>query len=152
KVRRDHTGREHTVWTPQQVVMGVAYDTPIPGYRVNTVNLLRLWQAQATESFDFQAFNTGDYFGAVDQKITSENITKVLYPNDSSVKGKVLRLQQQYFFASCSLQDVLRLYGQRSKGLAGLPDKFVAQLNDTHPSIAVAELMRLLVDVYCMDW
>jgi glycogen phosphorylase len=150
--RRDAHGHDRVIWTPEHHVRGVAYDTPIPGYKVTTVNLLRLWQAQAAESFDFQAFNAGDYFGAVDQKIVSENITKVLYPNDSSAQGKVLRLQQQYFFASCALQDIIRLYGQRSKGLIGLPDKFTAQLNDTHPSIAVAELMRLLVDVHAMGW
>ncbi len=149
---RDAHGRERVIWTPAHHVRGVAYDTPIPGYKVTTVNLLRLWQAQAAESFDFQAFNAGDYYGAVDQKIVSENITKVLYPNDSSTQGKVLRLQQQYFFASCALQDIIRLYGQRSKGLMGLPDKFTAQLNDTHPSIAVAEMMRLLVDVYAVNW
>jgi starch phosphorylase len=149
---RDAAGHDRVVWAPDRHVLGVAYDTPIPGYRVNTVNLLRLWQAQAAESFDFQAFNAGDYFGAVDDKIVSENITKVLYPNDTSAQGKVLRLQQQYFFASCSLQDIIRMFGQRSKGLASLPEKFTAQLNDTHPSIAVAELMRLLVDVHCLGW
>ncbi|MBX7105276.1 MAG: glycogen/starch/alpha-glucan phosphorylase [Gemmataceae bacterium] len=149
---RDAAGIDRVTWTPDRYVMGVAYDTPIMGFRVNTVNLLRLWQAQAAESFDFQSFNAGDYFGAVNDKIVSENITKVLYPNDSAMQGKVLRLQQQYFFASCALQDIIRMFGQRSKGLAGLPDKFTAQLNDTHPSIAVAELMRLLVDVYCVDW
>lgn len=151
-VKRDAEGRDRVIWTPESKVRGVAYDTPIPGYQVTTVNLLRLWQAQAAESFDFQAFNEGDYYGAVDDKIVSENITKVLYPNDASMQGKVLRLQQQYFFASCSLQDMIRLYGQRTKDLKGFADKFTAQLNDTHPSIAVAELMRLLVDVHALGW
>ena len=96
----DAAGRYRVTWTPGWVVRGVAYDTPILGYGVNTVNLLRLWQAQATESFDFQTFNLGDYYGAVHEKIASENLTKVLYPNDDQAKGKQLRLQQQYFFTS----------------------------------------------------
>jgi starch phosphorylase len=139
-------------WIPDEVVLGMAYDMPVPGYQVNTVNLLRLWKAEAAESFDFAAFNQGDYYGAVMKKISSENITKVLYPNDESLQGKRLRLQQQYFFVSCALQDMLRLYFQRSKSLDAFHEKFTAQLNDTHPAIAVAELMRLLVDVNQMPW
>ncbi len=148
----DASGRYRVTWTPNWVVHGVAYDTPILGYGVNTVNLLRLWHAQATESFDFQAFNVGDYYGAVHEKIASENITKVLYPNDEQMKGKQLRLQQQYFFASCSLRDMLRLFRQREFDLNQITQKFTVQLNDTHPSIAIAEMMRLLVDEHQMDW
>ncbi len=148
----DAAGRYHVTWTPGWVVRGVAYDTPILGYGVNTVNLLRLWHAQATESFDFQAFNTGDYYGAVQEKLSSENITKVLYPNDEQLQGKQLRLQQQYFFTSCSLRDMLRLFRQRELNLSQMTEKFTVQLNDTHPSIAIAEMMRLLVDEHLMDW
>ena len=123
-----------------------------PGYRVPTTNLLRLWKAEAAESFDFDAFNVGDYYGAVDQKVASETISKVLYPNDEPDAGKQLRLAQQYFFVSCSLQDMIRLHLMRQKPLDDFDSYWAAQLNDTHPSIAVAELMRLLVDEHLMDW
>ena len=149
---QDERQRYRVEWTPEKVVLGMAYDTPILGYRVNTVNLLRLWQAQAAESFDFKAFNVGDYYGAVNEKIVSENITKVLYPNDEPLQGKVLRLQQQYFFVSCALRDAMRIFLQRNDDPAKLHEKFVVQLNDTHPAIAVAELMRLLVDEHQLDW
>jgi glycogen phosphorylase len=139
-------------WIPDRVVRGVAYDTPILGYRVNTANLLRLWSAQACESFDFQAFNQGDYYGAVDEKLFSENITKVLYPNDEALSGKQLRLEQQYFFVSCSLQDMIRIHLQSRPSIDGFEAKYAVQLNDTHPAIAVAELMRLLVDVHGVAW
>jgi starch phosphorylase len=148
----DAAGRYRVEWVPDQVVLGVAYDTPILGYRVGTANMLRLWQAHAVESFDFQAFNVGDYERAVHEKMKSENITKVLYPNDDAMRGKALRLQQQYFFVTCSLKDMIRLYSQRAGNLAGFHEKYAVQLNDTHPSIAVAELMRLLVDEHSMDW
>lgn len=149
----DDQGRYRVVWEPHQVVQGVAYDTPILGYKVNTANLLRLWRAEAVESFDFQAFNTGDYYGAVNQKIASENITKVLYPNDEQLQGKELRLMQQYFFCSCALQDMIRLYKQSGNNdLSRFHEKFTVQLNDTHPAISVAELMRLLVDEHLMPW
>ena len=149
---RDGTGRYRVRWVPHRVVKGVAHDTYIPGYRVDTVNLLRLWTAEACESFDFQAFNQGDYYGAVDEKVASENITKVLYPNDEPVQGKQLRLEQQYFFVSCSLQDMIRIHRQTSTDLRGFHEKYAVQLNDTHPALAVAELMRLLVDEHDMDW
>lgn len=149
----DDQGRYRVVWEPHQVIQGVAYDTPILGYKVNTANLLRLWRAEAVESFNFQAFNTGDYYGAVNQKIASENITKVLYPNDEQLQGKELRLMQQYFFCSCALQDMIRLYKQSgNKDLSRFHEKFTVQLNDTHPAISVAELMRLLVDEHLMPW
>ena len=113
---------------------------------------MRLWSAEAAESFDFAAFNVGDYYGAVDEKMTSENISKVLYPNDEPLQGKQLRLEQQYFFVSCSLQDMIRLHLSKGKHLEQFHETFAAQLNDTHPSIAVAELMRLFVDKHQMDW
>jgi starch phosphorylase len=106
----DDEGRYRVRWIPAQVVKGVPYDTPILGYQVNTANTLRLWKAEAVESFDFQAFNVGDYYGAVDEKVASENLTKVLYPNDELIEGKQLRLEQQYFFVSCSLQDMIRAF------------------------------------------
>jgi starch phosphorylase len=149
---QDGGGRQRVRWHPEQVVRGVAYDTPVPGYRVPTTNILRLWKAEATESFDFDAFNVGDYYGAVDQKVASETISKVLYPNDEPEAGKELRLSQQYFFVSCSLQDMIRLHLMRGKTLDEFDSYWAAQLNDTHPSIAVAELMRLLVDEHLMEW
>ena len=148
----DAEGRYRARWVPQKVVKGVAYDTPVPGYRVPTTNLLRLWKAEAVEAFDFAAFNVGDYYGAVDEKVASETISKVLYPNDEPEAGKELRLEQQYFFVSCSLQDIIRLLAIRGKPLAELHSYWAVQLNDTHPSIAVAELMRLLVDEHGMEW
>ena len=148
----DEHGRVRVRWVPARVVNGVPYDTPILGYRVNTANTLRLWRAEAPESFDFSVFNRGDYWGAVNQKVTSENITKVLYPNDEQVKGKELRLEQQYFFVACSLQDMLRINRVQKIAPERFHEKFAVQLNDTHPSIAVAELMRLLVDELALDW
>ena len=148
----DADGRYRVKWLPERVIKGVAYDTPIPGYKVPTTNLLRLWKAEAVESFDFDAFNIGDYYGAVDQKVASETISKVLYPNDEPEAGKQLRLSQQFFFVSCSLQDMIRLHSLRKKPLSEFGSCWAAQLNDTHPSIAVAELMRLLVDEHLMDW
>jgi glycogen phosphorylase len=148
----DDQGRYRVRWVPHRTVKGVAYDTPILGYRVNTCNLLRLWKAEAVESFEFEAFNVGDYYGAVDQKIYSENITKVLYPNDEPIQGKQLRLEQQYFFVSCSLQDMLSIYKVFGADLSQFSNHFAIQLNDTHPAIGVAELMRLLIDEEGMDW
>ena len=148
----DEQGRYRVRWVPEKVVKGVAYDTPVPGYRAPTTNLLRLWKAEATESFDFQAFNVGDYYRAVDEKVISETISKVLYPNDEPEVGKQLRLAQQYFFVSCSLQDMIRLLILRGKPLEELHSYWAVQLNDTHPSIAIAELMRILVDDHAMAW
>ncbi len=148
----DEAGRYRVRWVPAQVVRGVAYDTPIPGYRVGNVNLLRLFKAEAAESFDFAAFNVGDYYGAVEEKVGSETISKVLYPNDEPAAGKALRLSQQHFFVSCSLQDMIRIHLQASPDLADLADRWAVQLNDTHPAIAVAELMRLLVDEHLLGW
>ena len=148
----DEQGRHRVRWVPARVVVGVPYDTPILGYHVNTANTLRLWRAEAAESFDFSTFNRGDYWGAVNQKVTSENITKVLYPNDDQLRGKELRLEQQYFFVCASLQDMLRIIRVQKIAPERFHEKFAIQLNDTHPSIAVAELMRLLIDELALDW
>jgi len=148
----DEHGRSRVRWIPETEVKGIAYDTPITGYRVGTCDILRLWKAEAVESFDFAAFNHGDYYRAVQDKMVSENITKVLYPNDEVAAGKELRLKQQFFFASCSLQDMLRLHALLSGTPAKFHEKWAVQLNDTHPAIAVAELMRLLVDEHALDW
>jgi starch phosphorylase len=148
----DEQGRYRVRWVPDTVVKGMAYDTPILGYRVGTCNWLRLWKAEAVESFDFAAFNQGDYYRAVEDKMQSENITKVLYPNDEMVQGKALRLQQQFFFVTCSLQDMLRVHLVLGRPLDKFHEKWAVQLNDTHPAIAVAELMRLLVDEHQLNW
>ncbi|MES1025543.1 glycogen/starch/alpha-glucan phosphorylase [Gloeocapsa sp. BRSZ] len=148
----DEHGRYRVRWIPYQVVKGVPHDTPILGYKTNTANTLRLWTAEAPESFDFGAFNSGDYLGAVQAKMVSENLSKVLYPNDDSSQGKRLRLAQQIFFVSCSLQDMIRIVFRQNVPLEKFHEKFVVQLNDTHPAIAVAELMRLLIDEHDMGW
>ena len=148
----DHNGAPRVRWIPHRLVNGIPYDTPILGYRVNTANTLRLWKAEAPESFDFEIFNRGDYYGAVNQKVVSENLSKVLYPNDEAVKGKELRLEQQYFFVSCSLKDMMRILRVQQIPLTRFHEKFACQLNDTHPAIAVAELMRLLVDENDIGW
>ena len=143
----------HTRWVPQRVFKGVSYDTPIQGYGVNTCNTLTLWSARAVESFALEVFNTGDFYKAVDEEVVSETVSKVLYPNDEPEAGKRLRLLQQYFFVTCSLQDILRIHQERvGQPLSKLSQKWAIQLNDTHPSIAVAELMRLLVDEHSMNW
>jgi starch phosphorylase len=149
----DEAGHERVRWVPGRVIKGVAYDTPIQGYGVNTCNVLTLWSARAVESFALDAFNTGDYYKAVEDEVNSETVTKVLYPNDEPDVGKRLRLLQQYFFVSCSLQHVLHIMDDLTDArIRELPDRFALQLNDTHPSIGVAELMRLLVDERQLDW
>ena len=148
----DERGQYRVRWIPASTVKGVACDYPVPGFHVATCNTLRLWKSEAVESFDLEEFNVGDYYGAVEQKVISETLSKVLYPNDEPESGKRLRLAQQYFFVSCSLQDVLNLLELRGEPLARLPEAFAVQLNDTHPSIAVAELMRLLVDQQQLPW
>ncbi|MEW6071848.1 MAG: glycogen/starch/alpha-glucan phosphorylase [Planctomycetota bacterium] len=150
--RVDADGRLRVRWIPAFEIDGVAYDTPILGNGVRNTNLLRLWRSEAPHSFDFQAFNVGDYYRAVEAKIQAENVSKVLYPNDEPEAGKELRLRQQHFFVSCSLQDMIRLQLQLAGNLDRFHEKFVVQLNDTHPAIGVAELMRLLVDVHGMEW
>ena len=149
---RDQDGALRVRWAPARVIKGIAYDTPVSSYRGNAVSLLRLWKSEAVESFDFQAFNVGDYYKAVDEKVVSETVSKVLYPNDDPAIGKTLRLAQQHFFVSCSLQDMIRIHLLQGKELDAFHENFAVQLNDTHPSIAVAELMRLLLDEHGMDW
>ncbi|PWT71606.1 MAG: glycogen phosphorylase [Bacteroidetes bacterium] len=148
----DKNGNYIVKWIPNVEVKGVAYDTVIPGFKSSTANILRLWKSEAIESFDFGAFNQGDYFKAVEEKISSENIGKVLYPNDEREQGKRLRLSQQYFFVSCSIQDALRMHEIRGLAIKDFPDSMAFQLNDTHPAIAVAELMRILVDEKGLAW
>ena len=148
----DERGRFRVRWVPETELYGMAYDTPILGFGVDNTNLLRLWHATAGKSFDLQAFHKGDYYGAVHAKVAAENITKILYPNDEPEAGKELRLKQQYFFVSCSLQDMIRVHLETAPDLEGFHQNFAAQLNDTHPAIAVAELMRLCVDEHGMDW
>jgi starch phosphorylase len=149
---RDELERLRVRWVPGKEVVGLPYDTPILGYRNNTANTLRLWTSLAKESFDFSTFNRGDYYGAVNRKVESENISKVLYPNDEQLQGKELRLEQQYFFVSCSLQDMFRILSTQRIPVERFHEKFAVQLNDTHPAIAVAELMRLLIDERVMPW
>jgi len=139
-------------WVPARVVRGVPHDTPIAGFGVKTANALRLWQAEASESFDLAAFQSGDYFQAVHEKVASETITKVLYPNDAKPQGKQLRLEQQYFFTSCALQDMLRMHREARSRMDAFHESWAVQMNDTHPAIAVAELMRLLVDENGLPW
>ncbi|HEX2967859.1 MAG TPA: glycogen/starch/alpha-glucan phosphorylase, partial [Bacteroidales bacterium] len=145
-------GQTRFRWKPDYMVRGVPCDSPVMGYRVKNCNFLRLWKSEAEESFDFKSFNLGDYYKAVEYKVKSENISKVLYPNDEMLEGKKLRLKQQYFFVSCSLQDMMNIHLR----FDGKPDEFhkrwAIQLNDTHPSVAVAELMRILVDEYEIPW
>ncbi|MCP3720933.1 glycogen/starch/alpha-glucan phosphorylase [Paraburkholderia sp. CNPSo 3281] len=148
----DTEGRLRVRWIPARQVKGVACDMPMQGYRVDTCNMLRLWKSEAVESFDFQDFNAGEYYDAVAEKIVSETLSKVLYPNDEPEAGKRLRLAQQYFFVSCSLQDMLRLLDVKGTSIDHFADFFAVQLNDTHPSIAVAELMRLLIDERLLSW
>ena len=148
----DEQGRYRVRWIPARVVKGIAHDTPILGYKVNTANLLRLWSAEAVHSFDFESFNVGDYYGAVEEKVASETISKVLYPNDTALQGKQLRLEQQYFFVSCALQDMVRIHLQTAPDLSRFHDKYAVQLNDTHPALAIAELIRILLDDHGMDW
>ena len=148
----DDEGRLRVRWVPGESFHGIATDTPILGHGVNTVNLLRLWSAEAAEGFDFHAFNQGDYYGAVTREVRSETISKILYPNDEPEIGKRLRLLQQHFFVTCSLQDMLRIHRTTGTPLERFHEKFSVQLNDTHPAIAVAELMRLLVDKNHMEW
>jgi len=148
----DSNGHFRVRWVPERVVRGIPNDTPILGYRTNTANTMRLWSAQAVDSFKFESFNTGDFFGAVADKVSSETISKILYPNDEELQGKQLRLEQQFFFVSCSLQHIVQIQKASNRPLADLYRNFAIQLNDTHPAVAVAELMRLLVDENQLEW
>ena len=149
---RDNDGNYRVRWNPAQTIMGQPYHTLVPGFRTKTVNMLRLWSARATREFDLQLFDVGDYSRAVEQKTSSENVTKVLYPNDNTPQGKELRLKQQFFFVACSLNNIIKRFMIKNVEWDELPDVAVIHLNDSHPVIAIAELMRLLVDVYHLAW
>jgi glycogen phosphorylase len=148
----DITGNYRSVWNPETFVVGTPYDTLVPGFGTDTVNTLRLWSARADSDFDFEQFNAGEFARAVAEKTASESISKVLYPNDNNPEGRELRLKQQYFFVSCSLQDSLRIFLLKNKDLRKFHEKAAIQLNDTHPAVAVAELMRLLIDEHGLPW
>lgn len=152
EIYTDDKDRTRHRWIPAHVVKGVPYDTLEMGYQVPSCNFLRLWKSEAVESFDFSSFNHGDYLKAVMEKVESENISKVLYPNDETDQGKELRLNQEYFFVSCSLQDMMRAHLKFNGKPQEFYKKWAIQMNDTHPSLAVAELMRLLVDEQKLDW
>jgi len=152
KTIEGQNGKFRMEWVDTEDVMAMAYDYPVPGYKNNTVNTLRLWAAKATRDFNLEYFNSGDYIKAVEDKFSSEYISKVLYPNDQSMAGKELRLKQQYFFVSATLKDILRRYKKTYRTFKKLPEKVAIQLNDTHPSIAIAELMRILVDEENLPW
>ncbi|HUZ18333.1 MAG TPA: glycogen/starch/alpha-glucan phosphorylase, partial [Spirochaetia bacterium] len=145
-------GKKQALWTDTQTIMGVAYDMPIVGYGGRTVNTLRLWSTRAATEFDLADFNNGDYVEAVRSKVSAENLTRVLYPNDKLYLGRELRLKQQYLFVACSLHDIIRRFKKSERRWEDFPDLAAVQLNDTHPSLAVPELMRLLVDREGLDW
>ena len=151
---RNHVenGRYTVFWTPAETVWGIPYDMPVVGYGGQTVDTLRLWRAAAPDDFDFEDFNKGDYFGAVDHKVAAENLTKVLYPNDDTMMGKELRFRQQYFLVACALHDIMRRFRKTADSILELPKYVAIQLNDTHPTMAVPELMRVLLDEDHLDW
>src|SRR5262249_8946346 len=153
--RMNERGRLTTAWLDTEDILAIPYDTPVPGYRNATVNTLRLWSARATEEFDLRYFNEGDYQRAVEETAESQDLHKVLYPNDNVFEGRELRLKQEYFFVSATLQDVIRRYKKHylmyddQRGLKTFDrfaDRTAIQLNDTHPALAIPELMRILVD------
>ncbi|MGZ9005346.1 MAG: glycogen/starch/alpha-glucan phosphorylase [Burkholderiales bacterium] len=148
----DEHGHQHFQWVDTDDVMAMAYDYPVPGYDTGTVNNMRLWAAKSTHDFDLKYFNEGNYIRAVEDKNASENLSKVLYPDDTTEMGRELRLKQQYFFVCATLQDILYRYAKSGHPIDHLPEKVAIQLNDTHPSIGIAELMRILVDQHRLDW
>ncbi|MDA8633997.1 glycogen/starch/alpha-glucan phosphorylase [Verrucomicrobiales bacterium] len=148
----DELGQGRPVWTGTRSILGVPWDVPIVGWGGSTVNYLRLWESTASRDFDLDVFNRGGYVDAVREKAESESISKVLYPNDSTEGGKELRLVQQYFFVACSLQDIISRHRRSNDTWDSLPDKAAIQLNDTHPAIAVVELMRILIDDEMLPW
>jgi glycogen phosphorylase len=148
----DRRGSYHPNWVNYKTIVGVPYDIPIVGYGGRTVNWLRLWASRASAGFDLEAFNRGGFVEAVHDKVMSETVSKVLYPNDTTERGRHLRLMQQYFFVACTIADVLRRYDREHETIDSLPDKMAIQLNDTHPTIAIVELMRILVDERNVTW
>ena len=149
---KDEHGHTRFHWVDTEDVMAMAYDTPVPGYGTRTANNMRLWSAKASRDFNLKYFNEGNYIKAVEDKNESENLSKVLYPDDSTHMGRELRLKQQYFFVCASLQDIVRRFIKYHPDIRELPEKVAIQLNDTHPSIAIPELMRVLLDVQHLDW
>ena len=152
QIEHDDQGRPFHRWVDYETVVGIPYDYPVAGYGNNTVNNLRLWTAKANEEFDLRFFNNGEYVRAYEQKLASENITKVLYPNDTIEQGKELRFKQQYFFVATSLHDIIRRFKMTNSDFSTFPDRVAIQLNDTHPAIAIPELMRILMDEEHLDW
>ena len=148
----DDLGNYVPKWVGWKNLLGVPYDIPIPGFGTNTVNFLRLWESRASEEFNLEAFNSGGYEQAVHEKNQSETVSKVLYPNDKTESGKELRLVQQYFFVACSLKDIIRRFHKSNTSWDVFPEKVAVQLNDTHPAIAIVELMRLLYDENKLPW
>lgn len=148
----DSRGKSRSRWVDAEEIIAMGYDTPVPGYRNNTVNNLRLWSAKASREFDLNYFNDGDYIKAVSAKSVSENITKVLYPNDNIFEGKELRLRQEYFFVSATIQDIIRRFKKTHSDFKEFPDQVAIQLNDTHPAISIPELMRILIDIEDLGW
>ena len=148
----DAAGHAHCRWVGGDEVKAVPFDTPVPGYATLTVNTLRLWAAHSSDEFRFDYFNSGDYMAASEEKIQTENITKVLYPNDQFFTGKELRLKQEYFLVSASIQDIMRRFREDHEEWSAFPDRVAIQLNDTHPALAIPELMRLLIDVEALHW
>ena len=148
----DGSGNLKPKWKNYYTIQGVPWDIPIVGYKSDTINLMRLWEAKSAEEFDLRIFNEGKFYEAIEKQTKDETISKVLYPNDSTEDGKFLRLMQQYFFVSCSIQDILRRFRTKDSTLSKLPEKISIQLNDTHPIIAIAELLRILLDEENMPW
>ena len=150
--RTDKDGKFKVDWVDTKDVLAMAYDTPVPGYKNDVVNNLRLWSARGTEEFDLEYFNDGDYIKACENKISSENISRVLYPSDNVYKNQELRLKQEYFFTAASIQDIIRRFKMHNDDMRKFPDKVAIQLNDTHPAIAIVELVRILIDEEALDW
>ena len=150
--RVDKNGNFRVDWVDSNDILAMAYDTPVPGYENDVVNNLRLWSARSTQEFDLEYFNDGDYIKACENKIISENISRVLYPSDNIYKGLELRLKQEYFFTSASIQDIIRRFKMHNDDFSAFPDKVAIQLNDTHPAVSIAELMRIFLDVEELDW
>ncbi|MGE3842587.1 MAG: glycogen/starch/alpha-glucan phosphorylase, partial [Vicinamibacterales bacterium] len=148
----DVDGRRRAHWVETDDVMAMAFDTPVPGFATQTVNNMRLWSAKATRDFNLKFFNEGNYIRAVEDRNQSENLSRVLYPDDTTLMGRELRLKQQYFFVSASLQDIFRRFHLYHERLDDLPNKVAIQLNDTHPTVAIAELMRILMDQQGLEW